>query len=107
MLESRMEKYIMAVEENRTIVAIYDVSDQTAHQYDQLIKELEEAGAGSPEGRLYHVACSKGSGYLVVDVWESGDQLEQFSQTLVPIIQKLGGTPIEPQIYPVSNIVKR
>jgi hypothetical protein len=98
-----MEKNIMAVEK---IVAIFDASDQTAHQYDQLIKELEEAGAGKPEGRMYHVAYSKGGGYLVVDVWESAELFEQFSQTLVSIIQKLGLKPAPPQIYPVHNIIK-
>ena len=96
----------MSAEENKTIVAIFDASDQTAHQYDQLIKELEEAGAGSPKGRMYHVICFKDGGMFAVDVWESGELLQQFAETLMPITQEIGVTLAEPQIYPVHNIIK-
>ena len=93
-------------EENKTIVAVLDIPGQTDDQQDQLNKELEEAGAGSPEGRLYHVGCSKEGGIFVVEVWESDELRDQFVQKLVPILRKLGLPPAEPQIYPVRNIIK-
>lgn len=40
----------------------------------------------------------------MVDVWESAELLKQFTETSVPTIQKLGGTPVEPRIYPVLDI---
>ena len=105
-LDLRKEKYFMSVEENKMVVVVSDLPEETSHQYDQIMKELEEAGAGSPEGRLYHVFCTKEGGGLVVSVWESAELFQQFGQTLVPIIKKVGGTPTEPQIYPVGNIIK-
>ena len=96
----------MPAEETKKIVAIFDAPEETPEQYAQLLRSLDAAGAGNPKGRLYHVGCSKGDGYLVVDVWESAELLNQFAETLAPTIQKLGGTPAEPRIYPVLDIIK-
>jgi hypothetical protein len=94
-------------EENKIFAAVFDASaEDTIEGYNQVMKELEAANADSPEGRLYHVACAKDSGYLVLDVWESRELFDQFSQTLGSVIQKLGGTPGEPQIYPILNIIQ-
>ena len=88
------------------IVAIFDVAGMTSQQYDQVDKALKDAGQHNPKGRLYHVASSKSNGWLVVDVWESQELLNQFAQTLIPILQKAGVTPPQPQIYPAHNIIK-
>jgi hypothetical protein len=88
------------------ITVIFDMPMVTAEQYDQVIKDLEAAGAGNPAGRLHHVASPKEGGWLVVDVWESDETLNQFAQTLVPIMQNAGLTPPQPQVYPVHNIIR-
>ena len=88
------------------IAVVFDNPGMTSGQYDQVIKDLEAAGEGSPKGRLYHVVSSKESGSFVVDVWESGELLDRFAQTLMPILQKNGVTPPQPQVYPVHNIIK-
>lgn len=88
------------------IAAVFDVPGMTSAQYDKVIKDLEAAGEGSPEGRLYHLASSKEGGWFVVDVWESPELLNQFAQTLMPTLQKAGVTPPEPQVYPVHNIIE-
>jgi hypothetical protein len=36
-----------------TIVAVFDLGSTSA-QYDQVIRDLEAAGAGEPKARLYH-----------------------------------------------------
>ena len=88
------------------ILMIGDISDGTLAQYDQIIKDLEAAGQGTPPGRLSHVAARKGSGFLVVDVWESQEALDRFAQTLGPLIERLGGRSAAPQVYPVHNTIK-
>ena len=89
------------------IVVVFDVPGMTAAQYDQVDKELETAGERNPKGRLYHVAFAKAAGWFVVDVWESREALDRFAQSLMPILQKAGVTPTEPQIYPVHNIITK
>ena len=91
---------------NKSIVAVFNVPGMTAQQYDKTIKELEAAGQGKPKGRLYHVAAAKPGGWFVLDVWASAEELNQFAQTLMPILQKAGVTPPQPEILPVHNIIK-
>ena len=94
------------MEKSKAILAVFDVRGMTSAQYERTIKDLEAAGAGNPRGRKYHVASSKEGGLFIVDVWESAELLNEFSKTLVPILQKAGVTPAQPQIYPVHNIIK-
>lgn len=88
-----------------TITVLFDMPNVTSTQYDQVIQGLAAAGLGSPKGRLYHIASPKEGGWLVVDVWESGELLDQFAQTLIPVMQQAGVTPPQPQVYPLHNVV--
>jgi hypothetical protein len=88
------------------ITAVFTPASMTTAQYDEVIKRLEQAGAGTPAGRLYHVCNRSGDQLQVIDVWESGETFEQFGQTLMPILQQLGVDPGQPAISPVHNIVK-
>ncbi len=64
------------------IVMISDAGTDTVEQYDQIIKQLDEAGHGNPQGRLCHTAALKDNGsYFVVDVWESPEAFERFGQS--------------------------
>jgi hypothetical protein len=99
--EQRKERNTMSA-----ITVVFDMPSVTAAQYEQVIRGLEVAGAGNPEGRLYHVASAKEGGWLVVDVWESGELLNQFAQTLAPIMHTAGVTPPQLQVYPVHKIIE-
>jgi hypothetical protein len=90
---------------DETVVVVFEVPGMSAFQYDQIIEQLEAAGQGEPDGRLYHLAAERDGGWLVVDVWESPRKFEQFGQTLIPIVQQLGIAP-QPQLYPVYNVVR-
>lgn len=88
-----------------TITVLFNMPNVTSAQYDQVIHGLEAAGQGNPKGRLYHIASPKDGGWLVIDVWESGELLDQFAQTLVPIMQEVGVTPPQPQVYPLYKVI--
>ncbi|MGH2746530.1 MAG: hypothetical protein ACRDKB_01220 [Actinomycetota bacterium] len=85
--------------------AVFDVPGMTAAQYDQVIAELEAAGAGAPAGRLYHVASQKPGGWLVVDVWESEEALGAFAETLMPLLSKAGVEPPQPAVLRTHNVI--
>jgi hypothetical protein len=78
----------------------------TPAKYDDALARLEAAGAGSPPGRLYHVALESDGLVQVFDVWESQESFEAFGQTLLPIMGELGVDPGEPQVAPVRNIIE-
>lgn len=73
--------------------------------YDDTLAKLEAAGAGSPPGRLSHVALSSGGLIQVFDVWESQEAFEAFGATLLPIMGAAGVDPGEPMVAEVHNII--
>jgi hypothetical protein len=81
-------------------------SSFTPERYDDTISQLEAAGAGAPDGRLYHVALETNSGIQVFDVWDSEESFQAFGATLVPIMAALGVDPGEPQVSLVRNIIE-
>lgn len=87
------------------ISAAFEVPGMTAAQYDQVMANLEAAGAGAPSGRLYHIAGPRPDGWFVLDVWTSGEALNHFAGTLMPILQQAGVTPTDPKVYPVHHVI--
>ncbi len=87
------------------ITLIFTPPSMDARQYDEIIKRLENAGASTPAGRLYHVCFGTGTSLRVVDVWESQDAFNAFGQTLMPILQQLGIDPGQPEVTEVHNII--
>ncbi len=77
-----------------------------ARQYEEVIKRLENAGASTPAGRLYHVCFGTGSSLRVVDVWESQEAFNAFGQTLLPILGQVGIDPGQPEFVEVHNIIQ-
>ena len=87
------------------VIALFNVPGMTAKQYDQVMKDLETSGHGNPKGRLHHVAAEIPNGWSVIDVWQSGESMNEFAGILIPILIKNGVTPPQPTILPVHNIV--
>ena len=88
-----------------SITVIFPPTNMTSEKYDEVIRRLEEAGAGSPAGREYH-ACFGPSGRLsLVDVWSSAEEFEAFGETLMPILAEVGIEASEPQISETYNII--
>ena len=105
----------VACDENREILRgtvnmalgmYFTPSSFTPARYDDAIKRLEKAGAGSPPGRLYHVAMEADGLIQVFDVWESEATFQAFGETLLPIIKDLGADAGQPQASPVHNMIK-
>jgi hypothetical protein len=88
-------------------VGIYfENSNFTTGQYDQAVVKLQEAGAGSPNGRLYHAAMESDGQINVFDIWDSQESFDAFGATLMPILQGLGADPGRPVSTPVRNEIK-
>ena len=89
---------------DQAVIAHFDVPGMTSQQYDRVIAELEEAGLGAPPARRVHVAGPTDDGWLVTDVWDSADDLQQFAQVLMPILVRNGVTPPQPAVLPVHAL---
>jgi hypothetical protein len=77
----------------------------TPEIYDETLRKLEAAGAGSPPGRIYHVALESGGLIQVFDVWESQEAFEAFGATLLPIMEGGGVDPGAPMVAEVHNTI--
>ena len=88
-----------------TILALFDATDMNPEKYARVMADLDAAGTAGPAGRIFHIAARKGEGMIVVDRWESGEMLQAFSETLVPILVKNGVTPPRPEVYPIQSLV--
>jgi hypothetical protein len=77
----------------------------TPEQYEEVLRRLEAAGAGSPSGRSYHCAMSGDGGLHVFDVWDSQESFDKFGETLIPIMAELGTDPGEPQVAEIHNVI--
>jgi hypothetical protein len=87
-----------------SIAAVFDVPGMTQAQYEQVIRDLDERGASSPDGRMAHVGAAKPGGWWVVDVWESTEHLNRFVPVLMPVLSGAGVTPPTPTILPIHTI---
>lgn len=72
-------------------IAASFTTDLTVQQYDEIWRQLREANADHPAGRLSHVGFEKDGVMRVVDVWDTMESFEAFGATLMPIIASIGG----------------
>ena len=77
-----------------------------AEKYDEIIRRLDDAGAGSPEGRLYHVCFGDKSNLRVSDIWDSMENFQNFGAVLMPILQEAGVDSGQPEVIEAYNIIE-
>ncbi len=70
------------------------------------IKKLQDAGAGSPKGRSYHVCFGDPDSVQVTDVWDNMEDFQAFGEKLMPILHSLGIDPGQPTPMPVHNVIE-
>lgn len=83
----------------------FNPPSMTAAQYDEIIRRLDEAGLGSPAGRMYHVCFGSGDKLQVFDVWQSQQDFDKFGEALMPIAQEVGADPGQAVIESVHNVI--
>ncbi len=88
------------------VVLRFSPQGLTTAKYDEAVKRLEQAGAGSPAGRLYHVCFGNENNLRVSEIWDSSDSFERFGETLKPILQEIGIDPGVPEVIEVHNIIE-
>jgi len=88
------------------VVLRFAQQGMTSAKYDEIVRRLEQAGAGAPAGRLYHVCFGDRNNLRVSDIWDSRENFEEFGKTLIPITQELGVDPGEPEVLEVYNTIE-
>jgi hypothetical protein len=87
----------------------------TEDSYRQLTEEMFGSypmpEGNAPEGLILHTAGQGEQGWYIYDIWESQEQFQRFVDgKLMPAMQSTGaaggGTPPQPQFFPISTLVK-
>jgi len=94
------------------VVLVHQGPTVTSKGYEETVRKLtggKKTRMESPEdwpvqGLLAHIAGDTGSGFRVVDVWESEQACREFGDRLGPILQEVGITD-QPEIYPAHAFV--
>ena len=74
-------------------------------KYNEVLKQLDAAGQGTPKGRSYHVCYGDPNSVQITDVWDNVEDFQAFGKTLVPIMQSLGANPGQPDVQEVHNVI--
>lgn len=85
----------------KNVMVLFNSPGMTAKEYDQVWEDLRAVGQSHPNGLLYHVGSPTAEGWTVVDVWESEEHFNEFSQILMPILEKRQINAKEPSVTPV------
>jgi hypothetical protein len=93
------------------IGAVFEIVGGTQSDYDKIVdamigRPMTQLSDWPTEGILGHIAGPSENGWRVVDVWESEEALQAFSEVLIPAMQEAGLDPPPPQVFQVHNFVK-
>lgn len=90
-----------------SLVVNFTPRSMTAEQYDEVQRRLKESGDWPPEGMDYHVCFGADTNLRVSEIWDSQEQLEAFSEHLMPVLADIGIDAGEPEVRDVQNIERR
>ena len=73
-------------------------ASMTAEQYHRIIEHMDASRTGPPPGRRFHACFGHGDQLMVFEVWDSVDDLDAFTATLMPIlaVEHIDMAPPEP-----------
>lgn len=87
-----------------SIAVLFDCSADSLAQYDQLLELCPEL-ADQPT-RPYHMCMPSGTGFLVIDVWESPEAFARFGEVLGPALGQVNLQPT-PDVRQIHRIIAR
>lgn len=86
-------------------VAVYfHPKGMTLKQFEESHRLLDEAGQTYPNGRIHHSCFGDDGDLMIYDIWASTETFEEFGETLMPILAKIGIDPGQPSFMPLHKL---
>ena len=81
-----------------TVAVLSTPASMTAEQYHRISQHLAASRTGPPPGRRFHACFGHDDHLMVFDVWDSIEELDAFTATLMPILagEHIDMAPPEP-----------
>jgi hypothetical protein len=84
---------------------IYEPTGVNAESYKQLASQFHPDNKPA-KGMLYHVAGPAGTGFVVIEIWESREALDKFASEVLAGPLKAAGVDPRPRYFDVVNTMK-
>src|SRR5829696_1879831 len=68
------------------VAALSAPASMTAEQYHRISERLDASRTATPPGRRFHACFGHGDHLMVFDVWDSVEELDSFTATLMPVL---------------------
>ena len=89
------------------VVLVADVPGMTSETYRQAIDQVRAQLKAAP-GFVAHAGTPTPQGFCVTEIWESRDDCTQFLQsTIMPVAQRLGIPPFQPELIEADEAFAR
>jgi hypothetical protein len=95
------------------VCSIFDMPGVTQAQYEAVCRDLNHGKLLSSlsdwplGGILSHTSGPTPGGWRVIDVWETEADFRRFGELIGPLMQRHGFPDVQPQVFPVHNLVNR
>jgi hypothetical protein len=84
------------------ILMMLELPRVTTEDYDRVQEIMFAEDPKQPDGLISHVAGPTDDGVLIIDVWESEDDLNRFVRERVgPAMQQVGAPQAQPRVLPI------
>ncbi len=80
-----------------------DIRNCPTETYYETLRRLDQAGAGNPQGQLFHVMYVEDGKPHVIDVFDTDENFEAFGAVLMPILADLGIEAGPPEVKQLEN----
>lgn len=84
---------------------IFEGGGVSQAQYEQVLNEVAPGKQPTP-GVLYHAAGPSETGFCVIEVWESQELLDSFSQNKLAQALQNAKIDVQPRTFQVVNVLK-
>ncbi len=90
-----------------SVVVRHQPQGLTRQQYDEVSRRMEGAGDWPPQGLDMHVLFGPEGDMRVSEIWDSEDQFRAFAGRLMPVLDEVGVSYGQPEVYEAHELEKR
>jgi hypothetical protein len=90
-----------------SVVVRHQPKGLTREQYDEVSRRMESAGNWPPDGMDMHVLFGEEGDMHVSEIWDSEEQFRAFAPGLMSVLDEVGVSHSEPQVFEAHELQKR
>ncbi|MFC8271371.1 hypothetical protein ACFUJR_02255 [Streptomyces sp. NPDC057271] len=89
------------------VIVTVSLPGVTKEQYESVNEKLLSSSFWPPQGFISHAGAPADGGWFVVDLWESAEDFEAFTQQAGPMFAAFGDVEFRPTVYgPATRITR-